>query len=222
MRDVLLMVLNPRRIPECVASIEALDVDRCWFRNLSEWDVAGPFAETVDATSYRFYLVVSDDGIVTDAAVELVVALLEDGHPAVTGYCNLDEGSRFANLTKQPLTGDVPGEGSYGPLYTVDEADGWPEPAVPTGFMGMSVTGMGRDLWREFPFAAFGGPWPSPSFASDFHLSSRLRDAGVPMVAARGAFTEHVKVRVNERDDTPGREIRVGFDPAEVLLEVAA
>jgi hypothetical protein len=76
---------------------------------------------------------------------------------------------------------------------------------------------MPRDLWRQFPFGAFGGP--SSSWASDFHLSHRLRDAGVPMVAARDGYTEHLKERWLELDRDPRKRLLVGERPAQVIQD---
>jgi hypothetical protein len=47
----------------------------------------------------------------------------------------------------------------------------------------------------------------------------RLRDAGVPMVAAREGMVGHLKKRWNTVDNTPGRELLVGKQPAGVEVE---
>jgi hypothetical protein len=69
---------------------------------------------------------------------------------------------------------------------------GYPDEVVPTHFMGMSLTGMTRDMWLRFPYGCFTDRRPHGQ-SSDFHLSARLRDAGVPMVAARSGEVQHLK-----------------------------
>jgi hypothetical protein len=137
-------------------------------------------------------------------------------HPVVTGYCRLDWSHPSVNITRQPLRGHVPTAGAYD-FYSLDEVQAWPDPLVPTGFVGFALTCMSREMWRTFPFGAFGGA--SQAWSSDFHLSMRLRDAGVPMMAARGGLVGHLKKRWNTLDNTPGRELLVGKEPAGVELE---
>lgn len=220
--DALLFVMNPRAIPECVRSVRDLrSVDVCWLSRFTEWELGDVLNEEIRKTSYRWYLVVSDDGIVTDEAVRLVLTALADGHPVVTGYSNLDEIDPCRmNLTRGPIVGDLPRSAeSYGPLRERNEVETWPEPVVPTGFAGMSLTGMARDLWLRYPFRAMGSP--GCSWGSDWSLSTRLRDDGIPIVAARGAFVWHVKTKTNERDEAPGRGLLVGKEPSEVRYQLA-
>lgn len=219
--QALLLVLNPRRIPECLASLEALEIDVCWLSRYSEWQLQTVFNEVVEATSYRWYLVVSDDGVVSQEAIDLVLAALAQGHPVVTGYSNVDERTpEVLNLTKGPVVGDLPRSAeSYGEHWLRSEVEAWPEPVLPTGFAGMSLTGMSRELWLRYPFVAHGSP--GCSWGSDWALAVRLRDDGVPIVAARGAFVWHVKAKVNEADFGPGRGLLVGREPAEVRYQLA-
>ena len=111
----LLFVMNPRRIPECIQAIEDLDVDRCWLTGMTEAHLAPYLNEVVAETSYDVYLIVSDDCVPTQDALDAVLALLEQGWPVATGYCNLDEGeyAHVVNLTKSPLVGFPPNERSY-------------------------------------------------------------------------------------------------------------
>lgn len=217
-RPVLLMVMNPRRIGAAIESIAELDVHKVWLSRFSEYGLRDVIADVIETTGYRHYMIVSDDGIVTQDAVDRVLELA-GRWPVVTGYCNLDEsGDGRVNLTKRPLVGDTPTAEAYGELWTRDEVETYPVAPVPTGFTGLSLTTMGRELWQRFPFEAIGGPDPAPSFCSDFRLSVRLRDAGVPIVAARGAFTRHLKAAVNETDRTAGRELLVGVEPPAVTF----
>jgi GT2 family glycosyltransferase len=78
-------------------------------------------------------------------------------------------------------------------------------------------TCMSREMWREFPFGCFGTG--SRGYSSDFHLSRRLRDAGVPMVAARDGYVTHVKEQWNKLDRGEGRQLLVGVEPADVVVD---
>lgn len=208
--DVLLIVLHPRRIAEAVEALVATDIDKCWLERFSEWELRDIVPTVIANTGYGHYMMVSDDGLVTQAAIDRVLAIASAGAPAVTGYSNLDQTDPRVNITKSALRGDHPDHDAYGEHYTREEAASWPSDEIPTGFTGMSLTTMPRDLWLRFPFDCYGTP--DSSWGSDFSLSVRLRDAGIPVVAARGAFVWHIKTRVNQRDTVPGRELLVGQD----------
>lgn len=214
--DPLLAVMNPRRIPECIASLEALDVRKVWLSNFTEWQLQEQMAELVGSwLPFSHLILVADDCIVTQQALDAVLAHAPE-HPVVTGYCRLDWSHPLVNITRRPVHGDVPSAGAYD-FYALDEVQAWPEATGPTGFVGFALTCMSREMWREFPFQVFGTE--SRSYASDFNLSMRLRDAGVPMVAVRDGLVGHFKKQWNTLDSTPGRELRVGIDPAGVRFD---
>jgi len=54
-------------------------------------------------------------------------------------------------------------------------------------------------------------------WATDHHLSGRLADDGVPMVAARDGFVTHVKERWMHGDRDPAKRLLVGSMPQEVV-----
>lgn len=214
--DPLLAVMNPRRIPECIASLEALDVRKAWLSNYTEWQLQEVMHELVEGeVPFTHLCLVADDCIVTQQALDAVLAHAP-AHPVVTGYCRLDWSHPLVNITRAPLHGHMPTAGAYD-FYTLEDVQAWPEPVVPTGFVGFALTCMTRELWREYPFGAFGSA--HQAWSSDFHLSMRLRDAGVPMVAAREGLVGHLKKRWNKLDDTPGRELMVGKEPAGVRFD---
>lgn len=187
-------VMNARRIPECLEAFEGLDTDVCWMTGYTVAELAGGVhADIVASTKYDAYLNVSDDCVVTQGAVDAVVALLADGAPAATGWCRLHTESPFANLCREPLEGNRPTRRAY-PFYEAAHVADYPFEVVPTHFMGMSLTGLTRDMWLRFPYGCFTDR-RERGYSSDFHLCTRLRDAGVPMVAARSGYVDHVKVR---------------------------
>lgn len=184
--------MNARRIPECIEGFEALDCDVAWMTGYTDAELGPVHQQIVASTAYGAYVVVSDDCVVTQAALDAVVALLEAGHPAATGWCKLTQASPLANLCHRPLIGDEPKVSAY-PFYRARDVHAYEGEIVPTHFMGFALTGMPRELWERFPYGAYTERRAS-GYSSDFHLCARLRDAGVPMVAARDGYVEHLKV----------------------------
>lgn len=215
--DPLLAIMHPRNIPECVHAFERLDVRRAWLSRFTEYELQSVIASIVGDESIAFthLALVSDDCIVTPDALAAVFEVARS-HDVATGYCRLATGHPRVNLTRRPLMGDTPSAGAYD-FYSFDEVAGYDSEVVPTGFAGFAVTVMPREMWRRYPFQVFGGE-ASPH-ASDFALSIRLRDAGVPIVAARSGYVEHVKAVVNTTDRTIGRELLVGVEPSRVEVE---
>ena len=213
-----LFVLNPRRIEECLDSIRALDIDRIWLTGFAEWELVDAVASVVAEETHDRYLMVSDDCIVSQEALDAVLALLDAGHQVVTGWCRLDSQSDLVNLTVGPVRGDRPAVDAY-TFRTRDEVLAHPTEDVPTGFAGWALTGMSRELWQRYPFRVFGAE--RGGYGSDFHLSMRLRDHNVPIVAARDGEIEHVKEVWNRADRDPRKQLHIG-DPREIVVEVAA
>lgn len=189
--NALVCVMNARDIPSCMDSYRRLSTDVAYMTGYTIRELVPVHAWLVAGTDYDAYINVSDDCVVTQEAVDAVVDLLSQGHPAATGWCRLRKGSERVNLSRSPLVGSPPDSTGFDfPRY--GEVRRWPDEVVPTHFMGMSLTGMTREMWQRFPY----GCWTivhERGHGSDTHLSCRLRDAGVPMVAARSAYVEHMK-----------------------------
>jgi hypothetical protein len=210
----LLVILNPRRIEECIRPLLELDIDRLWVKNMSEARIAAIWSEILElAAPYDRLIVQSDDGVVRPHALVAVQELLDDGHPVVTGWSNLSGSDFRANLTKTPL-GPAPAEDAYD-LYTMAEVMEYPDIAVPTFLVGMALTGMSVELWEEFPFKVF----PVDCAQTDFYLSKRLEEADIPMVGARDGFVWHVKQVWNKEDTDPRKQLLVAVEPPDLVLD---
>lgn len=211
-RRSLLIVLNPRRIWPCLDSIQALNVDRLWLRNMAEQTIEAEW-ESVSARldGYDRAFIISDDSIVSQHALDAVNSLLNDGHPVATGYCNLSENDLRVNLCPAPYP-------DTHVWRTLGEVQAWPTAAVPTSFAGFSLTGMSTAMWERYPYRTV----PGGVGGADFRLCQRLHDDAVPIVAHRAAFTWHVKKDWNTGDTTPGRQLLVGVDPPSIELEKCA
>jgi GT2 family glycosyltransferase len=216
--DPILAIMNPRQIPECISAFENLKVRKAWLQNYTEWQLIEVIASLVRDESIHFthLCLVADDCIVTQHALDAVLQVSREGDPVVTGYCRLDFTHPDVNITRRDLMGETPTVGAYD-FYSFAEVKQWPTPTLPTGFVGFALTCMSREMWREFPFGAYGSA--SQAWSSDFHLSRRLRDAGVPMVSARDGYVTHVKEQWNKLDRGPGRQLLVGTEPADVVVE---
>ena len=213
----LLVIMNPRQIPECVDAFLALDVRRAWLSNYTEWGLVSVMASLVrdESIDFTHLVLCADDCIVSQAALDAVLDVA-DGLPVVTGYCRLDHQHPEVNITRRPLMGDVPVAGAYD-FYRYDQVATHDAEVLPTGFVGFALTCMTREMWREFPFGVFGSA--QQAWSSDFHLSMRLRDAGVPMVAARDGYVVHVKEQWQRLDQAPEKRLLIGEKPAGVVVE---
>lgn len=211
----LLLILNPRAIAECVESFAALDIEKAWLTAYTEPELVDEVAAIIEATDYTHYVMASDDLIVTPWALYEVVHAAKR-HPVTTGYCNFDlTDDPRVGLTKGPLLARRPSPASYGDFYTQAEVDAYPDELVPTSFTGWVMTCMSRELWLRYPFQI-----SELGAQSDYALSWRLQQDGVPIVAPKHARTFHVKERHGGGDQEPRKRLLIGEVPASVTLEV--
>jgi hypothetical protein len=217
----LLMVMNPRLIDECVRSISALEVDKAWLIGYTEAQLEEAVPALVSDTDYDRYVIVSDDVVVTPRALEVVVEQ-GDGRPdVVTGWTNLDttdEGLRMTSVTSAPFTAyeSTAEQYRWTPMREVVRGAA----VRRTWFAGMCLTSMSRDSWLRFPFGTFNGG----GFSSDFDLSWRLQQAGVPVWALRDAGVFHVKECTSpwRLDAEPRKRLRLLGDQARTRLQPCA
>lgn len=188
------MVMNPREIEPVMLALNELDVPQIRVIQHTEKEIETiAFREVLnvcDEDGFDWMWIVSDDVIVRPQALDAVRRLRDRGHRVVTGYSQRSHTDWIVNLTKTPLRGPHPSEASYD-FYEFAEVVSWNADEVPTFFAGMSLTGMAVDDWKALPFMCFGGDGSNTGYASDFHLSARLQNAAIPIVAARDAFMYH-------------------------------
>ena len=212
----LLVVTQPRSIPECMDSFAALDTPVAYIRGFALLDVCPVMAALVEETDHDPVLVCADDCIVTQGAVDAVLGLLAEGHPVVTGWCRLDRTHEQVNLSTIPLADETPAESSYR-FPAAEWVRDYPDPAVPTYFAGMALTGMSRDMWLRFPLDCYSNG--QAGWGSDYHLSRRLGLAGIPIVAAREGYVDHVKEVWMRNDLAADKRLLIGEIPAEVVWQ---
>lgn len=197
----LLVVLNPRRIPEAMDALNALDVPQARMQGMTERQVANHWGELTEGAHRRGFthmVVTSDDVIVTQHAFAAVTRAAQYG--VATGWCNLDETDVRVNLSDTPLATRCPAAESYTFPTVYDVLSG---PFLRrTYFTGMCLTTMRLSVWEQFPF----DPFDTPGYASDYNLSWMLQAEEIPVTAVKDGFVKHLKKTWNEVDRTKGRE----------------
>ena len=207
--------MNPRRIPECITAFQGLDIDKLWIRNMYEADIVEVWPKILKAAKgYDRLIMASDDGVPRQHALDAVTALLDEGHPVVTGYSNLAYNDMRVNISKMSNY-EKPAVNAH-QLYTLTEVMEYQEPVVPTVLVGFALTGMPYELWERFGFSVWND---FPGNASDFCLSKKLVEAEVPMVAARDAFVWHVKEQWNLPDKDDRKRLLINSEPRALELE---
>lgn len=211
----LLVILNPRHIPECVEAFEALDIDRAWVTGFREPELAAPLQELAHS-GYDPLVVCSDDVVVSQKALDAVLELYATGvAPVVTGFCNLDETDDRVNLCKNRLVPGPPGKDHYD-FLTRREVEGSKVGVVASTFAGMCLTTMSAAMWAALPIECYG----HPGYGCDYSLSYRLQLNGQAIVAPRDGFVWHLKETWSELDSTPGRELLIGSVEPGVRMDV--
>jgi len=197
MKKNCLIVLNPREIKRCLDTIRSLEIDKLFMRGFCEPDLCRPIHDFINRTNYDNYLILSDDVIVDNSALKLVVELLEDCE-AATGYCLVSQEDPFVNITRSPLRRSI----DYSPLlndydfYYKKEVESFVNPIFVTWFGGWCLTGFSRRLWLENPFRIM----PS-GVQSDY---ATCISYGGKILCHRDAYVEHIKSGLNN-------ECREGF-----------
>ena len=77
MKEVL-MILNPRAIPEAIESLNTLDIEKVWFRAFDEPSVCEAMNKFVADTDYDYYWIIADDVIVNNRPLEVLRPLIQE------------------------------------------------------------------------------------------------------------------------------------------------
>ena len=98
----ILMILQPRAIPQAIDSLNKLDIERVWFRGYTEMELETVLNDFIKDTDYDYYWIIADDVIVDNKPLEVLRPKLYEGE-VVTGYCKLNESSNYVNLCSAKL-----------------------------------------------------------------------------------------------------------------------
>lgn len=203
----LLVVMNPRKIRECVDAFRELPIDKLWLRNMTEWDIQEAWPKVMEyAVDYDHLIIGSDDGIPRKHALAAVQRFLNKGAPVVTGYSNFAANDLRVNIATRV------------DWYTLADVQSWVQETNEVYQLGFALSGMKTELWQRFPFRVY---WDTPPGSrSDNVLSDRLNAAGIPILAARDAFVWHVKENWDQQDVEERKKLYVGVEPPSIQLEV--
>ena len=213
----LLVVANPRRIEEAMASYRAFGIDIVWLRNYSEHDLEQAFPEALEEAGSRYdpIVVVSDDIIAPPHALKAVIAGWREKRrekAVVTGYAILDLVETRVGLTRRPFPpiGHLPVESDYD-FYEWHEVYGKPE-LVDTWFAPFVLTTAHRSTWLRHGWRT----WYGSGCCSDLRLSVDLEVEGTPIYAAPSALCVHLKTDWRRGGFAP---LLVGKEPPETVWE---
>jgi hypothetical protein len=101
-RSEVLMILQPRAIPEAIESLNKLDIEKVWFRGFDEYNVVQRINQFIEETNYDYYWIIADDVVVDGKPIELLRPLMYEGH-VVTGYCRMAMDTEITNVCAEPL-----------------------------------------------------------------------------------------------------------------------
>lgn len=213
-RNTLLIILNPRAIPECIDALRDLrGVDKAWCSYYTETELEHIIPRLIDQLPYERYSIISDDTIPTQAALDTILDL-HDEHPnaVATGWCNLDAVSGLATYNPEPLRGSGPVVDAYS-FTTLDTARTITTTAR-TWFHGYVFATMNRELATRYPFQTYNG------CASDLHQCHRLQADNIPIYTTAACEVFHVKERANVLDQAYDKRLLIGERASRVNLEL--
>lgn len=207
-----LVVLNARDIPVCSRSLDALNIPKIRLTGWTEKqiaDVAMPWV--LKETDFDDYVMVADDVIVRQHALDHVIDLLEVTDAEVaTGWCQRSHTDWQTNVTRSPLKGAHPEVGAYD-FYDTQEIVSMATPRFRTWFSGMALTGMSRQMWQQYPFQCYHDDDLSKAgYGSDFKLAFRLQADSVPILCHRDAFVYHWRHEWRHTNDSRDDRLIVG------------
>ena len=94
--------MNARDIPECINPLKALRIDKVWFRAFTEMQLESKIKDFIESTDYDYYILVSDDTIVTQAALDNLLKHQTEAE-VVTGWCNIFPLTLLAAMELSPI-----------------------------------------------------------------------------------------------------------------------
>ena len=219
-----LIIMHSRDIPECIKPLQRLNIDKVWYRGFTEFEIKPLLNEFILNTHYTNYILVSDDVIVTEYALDNILNL-NDTYPIITGWCNLMPNINRGSVCFKPLTDkddiyhrilfSIPQWLTkplaltfwYVPFFNnlyqhyvnqsftdIDEV--WKQkPVFETYFVNWALTSMRKDIWETFPFDyKFKN---GKAVGSDILTSLALSKANLPMYCARDSFVYHLATHRN-------------------------
>lgn len=192
----LLVILNPREIPEVMVALRALTIPKVWISFYREDIAVGQRLPEVIAAAkekgYTHIVLVSDDGLVTQETLDRVLAFPPEVR-ACSGWVNLDAHRISSNISQIELHWyNQPTDPGQYYLIPEETMRGLTEPFKAT-FSGFALLRMPVETWEEV--ALQNCSWTS---CTDFYTYMRLSEMGVELWVDPKAFFFHLKKLPNE------------------------
>jgi hypothetical protein len=215
MKKACLMIMQAREIPESIRSFRLLKgIDKAYFRGYTEAQLATEIPKFVQNTNYDFYLINSDDVIVTQSALEAVLAHAKPTR-VVGGWCRFNPKSDKVAIRLRPflfhqfiyplgtIVRSTFGESinsawwkikerTFSTVKTIERQ----EEVFPVFWLGWNLCCMSREMWLKYPFQVYNGRWKAvPQEASDIMTFERLVRDKVQVYCIRSAEIIHLASR---------------------------
>lgn len=215
------MLMHARNIPKIMELYRDLGADLCIFTAHTEVQLMEAIPRIIQGTDYDRYVLSSDDLVPDPVGWEYLERSMER-HEITTGWCQIDQRYRpnLANVTKGPIPafGDPSSRiegvtpppvfaGSPGPhplrvqpvpraesydWYRIDQLRGRAGETLRTWFTGFSMSAMSREMWLRYPFQTIRGIGRFDGGMSDYALSWRLQQDGIPIMFDPGSYFLHL------------------------------
>jgi hypothetical protein len=214
----LLIILKVREIEHVLASYRNYKMNRVFIAGYkeSELEDLGIFSSVIQSAKEKGYThisVISDDGLITNKAFDKVLELSKE-NPVVTAFCKIDKTSTDVNLAKSPLIKAQPYALQDYHLFDYSELPN--DTNIRTYFTGMALTTMPIELWEMFPFKCYREAYAPNGYASDYHLSKRLQDAGIPIYTHKDTEVIHEK---EKHSTNIGQKLFIGKEYRNIIWE---
>jgi len=216
-----LLIMNPRNIPEVITAFKALPIDKYWMRAYTERELEGVISGIIEETNYENYILCSDDAVVSPEALVAVEELLERKEIA-SGWTLMHEGSDITSVVVEPVRLSRNDRNTASPVFadysflTKEDLERLPDEFEACG-TGFSLMGARRSIWLEYPFQVYIRN-NKDGYSSDHHWSYRIQNHHKIWVTKRG-YIKHLKrdlaaaYKMNWiRDSEPGRVVRETYE----------
>lgn len=188
LKSSLLVVLNPRIIPEVIASIEDTPIKKAWISGYSEEEACKEANLIINNSYYDYYIIHSDDCMVDRNILLDILSFQETFDSEIfSAYCRLAKSSNYVNISRKPLS-------FTGPAFTWSDYEFYPLSRLKNKklfvgyYAGFSLTCIRRDFLVKNPLQTVNG---YQSDAVWFYKAKRR------MYSNTAWYLEHLKEDVN-------------------------
>lgn len=205
----ILIVMQPRMIPEVVASLENLSIEKVFFRGFDEKTVCKEINKFVKQTDYTHYIISADDIIFDRQACSNVLNESErlynkDETKIITGWCNMyiekDQSlSELCNICEKPLTlknRKYPLLEDY--LFSKTADIFLKNENFETFLTSFAFSCIPKEILEKFEMKTYSCP-SGLGCSSDHNISFRMySEEGISATTNRNMFFKHLKRSLNQ------------------------